>query len=35
MKIVEKERYLEVLFIYDENGNYKVRKSAGFPKALQ
>ena len=31
MKILEKERYLEALFIYDENGIFKIKKTAGFP----
>ena len=33
MKIIEKERYLEALFIYNENGMLKTQKSAGFPNS--
>jgi len=33
MKIIEKEQYLEALFIYNENGNYKIKKSKKFPES--
>jgi thiamine biosynthesis lipoprotein len=33
MKIIEKERYLEALFIYDENGTFKIKKTKGFPNS--
>jgi len=35
MKIIEKESHIEALFIYDENGILKIKKSAGFPEPLQ